>query len=224
MPKITRDFQRPTREQIEAFRNIGAATAHEAFGRQGAVDPAIKPIYPGIRVLGPALTLQCPPGDNLTLHAAMKLGKPGDVLVLDAGNYPEQGSFGDVMGTSALALGLGGLVTNGGVRDAASLRDMGFPVFSRAISIQGTIKATLGPINQQIVFGGVTVHPGDLVLGDDDGLVVIPLAEIDNVLAVAIKRDAKEAEIRAELKKGRTTWDISNFNALLKRNGIDVEI
>lgn len=224
MPAITRDFTRPTPAQIEAFRTIGAATAHEAFGRQGAVDSAIKPIYPGIRVLGPAFTLQTPPGDNLTLHAALKLAKPGDVLVIDAGDYTEQGSFGDVMATSALALGLAGLVTNGGVRDAASIRDLGFPIFSRSVSIKGTIKETLGPINQPIIFGGITVHPGDLVIGDDDGLVIIPYAEIDKVLEVSNQREAKEAGIRAELAKGRTTWDISNFNALLKRNGVDIEL
>ena len=224
MPKITRDFARPTRDQIESFREIGAATAHEALGRRGAVDSAIKPIYPGLRVLGPALTLQCPPGDNLTIHAALKLAKPGDVLVIDAGDYTEQGAFGDVMATSALALGVAGLVTNGGVRDAATIRDLGFPIFSRSISIKGTIKETLGPINQPIVFGGVTVHPGDLVIGDDDGIVVVPSDEIDSVLAVATEREAKEARIRGELAKGRTTWDISNFNALLKRNGIDVEL
>lgn len=224
MPKITRDFPRPTRAQVQGWEGIGAATAHEAFGRHGAVDSAIKPIYPGLRILGSALTLVTQPGDNLTIHAALKLAQPGDVLVIDAGDYPEQGSFGDVMATSALALGVAGLVTNGGVRDAASIRDLGFPIFSRSISIKGTVKETLGPINQPISFGGVTVNPGDLVFGDDDGLVVIPLAEIDAVLAIAKKREEKEANIRAELAKGRTTWDISNFNALLRRNGIDVEI
>ena len=191
---------------------------------RGRSNSAIKPIYPGLRILGSALTLVTQPGDNLTIHAALKLAQPGDVLVIDAGDYPEQGSFGDVMATSALALGVAGLVTNGGVRDAASIRDLGFPIFSRSISIKGTVKETLGPINQPISFGGVTVNPGDLVIGDDDGLVVIPLAEIDAVLAIAQKREEKEANIRAELAKGRTTWDISNFNALLQRNGIDVEI
>ncbi|MBB3770033.1 4-hydroxy-4-methyl-2-oxoglutarate aldolase [Angulomicrobium tetraedrale] len=224
MSKINRDFPRPTAAQIEAFRAIGAATAHEAFGRRGAVDSAIKPTYPGIRILGPAFTLKSPPGDNLTLHAALKLAKPGDVLVVDAGDYPEQGSFGDVMATSAKALGLAGLVTNGGVRDAASIRDLGFPIFTRAVSIRGTIKESLGPLAEPIVFGGIHVNPGDLVIGDDDGLVIIPLAEVDAVLDVATKREAKEAGIRAELAKGRTTWDISNFNALLKRNGLDLEI
>lgn len=224
MPKITRDFPRPSPDQIRAWEGIGAATAHEAFGRQGAVDSAIKPIYPGMTILGSAFTLVTQPGDNLTIHAALKLAKPGDVLVIDAGDYTEQGSFGDVMATSALALGIAGLVTNGGVRDAASIRDLGFPIFSRSVSIKGTVKETLGPINQPISFGGVTVNPGDLVIGDDDGLVVIPLEEIDAVLAVAKKREEKEARIRAELAKGRTTWDISDFNALLKRNGIEIEL
>lgn len=224
MTQIARDFPRPTKEQIEAFRQIGAATAHEAMGRRGAVDSAIKPIYPGIRVLGPAFTIQTPPGDNLTLHAALKLAKPGDVIVVDAGDYTEQGAFGDVMATSALSLGIGGLVTNGGVRDAEAIRDLGFAIFSRSISIKGTIKAALGDINQTIVFGGVSIDPGDLVLGDDDGIVVIPREEIDIVLAESRKRDEKEAAIRARLQAGETTWDISNFNALLKRSGVDIEL
>jgi 4-hydroxy-4-methyl-2-oxoglutarate aldolase len=219
MSTIRTDFPRPTREQIEAYASIGAATVHEAFDRRGAVDSAIKPIWPGMRVVGPAFTLQTPPGDNLTIHAAMKLARPGDVLVVDAGDYTEQGAFGEMMATSALALGIAGLVINGGVRDAAAIRTVGFPVFARAISIKGTVKATLGPIAEPIVFGGVAVNPGDLVLGDDDGLVVVPLAELDAVLATSRARDAKEDALRAALKAGRSTWDISNFDALLARSG-----
>ncbi|MET0743981.1 MAG: S-adenosylmethionine--2-demethylmenaquinone methyltransferase, partial [Microvirga sp.] len=153
-----------------------------------------------------------------------KLAKPGDVIVVDAGDYTEQGAFGDVMATSALSLGIGGLVTNGGIRDAEAIRDLGFPIFSRSISIKGTIKAALGDINQPIVFGGVSINPGDLVLGDDDGIVVIPREEIDTVLSESRKRDDKETAIRARLAAGETTWDISNFNALLKRIGVDIEL
>ncbi|WP_454019602.1 4-carboxy-4-hydroxy-2-oxoadipate aldolase/oxaloacetate decarboxylase [Azospirillum sp. Marseille-Q6669] len=219
MTSIRTDFPRSTPEQVAAFATIGAATVHEALGRRGAVDSAIKPIWPGLRIVGAAFPLKTQPGDNLTLHAAMKLARPGDVLVVDAGDYPEQGSFGDVMATSAQSLGLAGLVTNGGVRDAAAIRDIGFPIFSRAISIKGTVKATLGPIAQPIVVGGVTVHPGDLIVGDDDGLVVVPLAEVEAVLAASRARLEKEERLRAELQSGKTTWDIGNYDALLAQTG-----
>lgn len=219
MTSIRTDFPRPTPEQIAAFATIGAATVHEALGRRGAVDSAIKPIWPGLRIVGAAFPLKTQPGDNLTIHAAMKLARPGDVLVVDAGDYTEQGSFGDVMATSAQSLGLAGLVTNGGVRDAAAIRDIGFPIFSRAISIKGTVKATLGPIAQPIVVGGVTVHPGDLIVGDDDGLVVVPLAEVEAVLAASRARLEKEERLRADLQSGKTTWDIGNYDALLAQTG-----
>lgn len=219
MTSIRTDFPRPTPEQVAAFATIGAATVHEALGRRGAVDSAIKPIWPGLRIVGAAFPLKTQPGDNLTLHAAMKLARPGDVLVVDAGDYTEQGSFGDVMATSAQSLGLAGLVTNGGVRDAAAIRDIGFPIFSRAISIKGTVKATLGPIAQPIVVGGVTVHPGDLIVGDDDGLVVVPLDEVEAVLTASHARLEKEERLRAELQSGKTTWDIGNYDALLAQTG-----
>ncbi|CAO3456701.1 Demethylmenaquinone methyltransferase-like protein [Azospirillum argentinense] len=219
MTSIRTDFPRPTPEQIAAFATIGAATVHEALGRRGAVDSAIKPIWPGLRIVGAAFPLKTQPGDNLTIHAAMKLARPGDVLVVDAGDYTEQGSFGDVMATSAQSLGLAGLVTNGGVRDAAAIRDIGFPIFSRAISIKGTVKATLGPIAQPIVVGGVTVHPGDLIVGDDDGLVVVPLDEVEAVLAASRARLEKEERLRADLQSGKTTWDIGNYDALLAQTG-----
>ncbi|OYD83650.1 4-carboxy-4-hydroxy-2-oxoadipate aldolase/oxaloacetate decarboxylase [Azospirillum brasilense] len=219
MTSIRTDFPRPTAEQIAVFATIGAATVHEALGRRGAVDSAIKPIWPGLRIVGAAFPLKTQPGDNLTIHAAMKLARPGDVLVVDAGDYTEQGSFGDVMATSAQSLGLAGLVTNGGVRDAAAIRDIGFPIFSRAISIKGTVKATLGPIAQPIVLGGVTVRPGDLIVGDDDGLVVVPLDEVDAVLAASRARLEKEERLRADLQSGKTTWDIGNYDALLAQTG-----
>ncbi|AWJ93890.1 4-hydroxy-4-methyl-2-oxoglutarate aldolase (plasmid) [Azospirillum baldaniorum] len=219
MTSIRTDFPRPTPEQVAAFATIGAATVHEALGRRGAVDSAIKPIWPGLRIVGAAFPLKTQPGDNLTIHAAMKLARPGDVLVVDAGDYTEQGSFGDVMATSAQSLGLAGLVTNGGVRDAAAIRDIGFPIFSRAISIKGTVKATLGPIAQPIVVGGVTVHPGDLIVGDDDGLVVVPLDEVEAVLTASRARLEKEERLRADLQSGKTTWDIGNYDALLAQTG-----
>ena len=224
MVEVIRDFPRPTPDQLAGWDGIGAATAHEAQGRRGAVDSAIKPIYPGLRVFGPALTCVCPPGDNLTLHAAIKLAKPGDVIVCDAGDYPEQGLFGDVMASSALGRGIAGLVTNGGVRDAATIRDLGFPVFSRSISIKGTIKETLGPVNRPVVLGGILVRPGDLVIGDDDGVAIVPLEEIEAVRAASRQREEKEATFRSKLATGVTTWDLGGYGAILRRKGIELDL
>ncbi|MFT8209430.1 MAG: 4-carboxy-4-hydroxy-2-oxoadipate aldolase/oxaloacetate decarboxylase [Symbiopectobacterium sp.] len=226
MSKLTQDFIRPDQELIDAFKEITAATVHEAFGRRGAVDSAIKPIYPGLRVLGSAFTVKTPAGDNFTIHAALQLAKPGDVLVIDAGDYTEQGSFGDVMATAALSRGIAGLVTvtNGGVRDAERIHKLGFPIFSRSISIKGTVKETFGEINQPISFGGVTINPGDLIIGDDDGIVAIPREKIEEVLAASRSRDEKEVKLRAQIQQGKTIWELHNVNALLKRNGINVEI
>jgi len=224
LPTINRDFPRPSQESLKAWETITAATAHEAMGRRGAVDSAIKPIGPGMRVLGPAFTCVCEVGDNLALHVALKLAKKGDVIVCDAGDYPEQGLFGDVMATSAQVKGIAGLVVNGGVRDAATIRKMGFPIFSRSICIKGTVKENIGPINVPIVFGGVVVNPGDLIVGDDDGLCVVPQAEMDAVVKVSKARDEKEARSRANFTPDKTTWELSGWGEVLKRKGLTLEL
>ncbi|MCU4181833.1 4-carboxy-4-hydroxy-2-oxoadipate aldolase/oxaloacetate decarboxylase [Bosea sp. BH3] len=224
MSKIDIDFPRPTKAQIEAFAKISAATAHEAFDRGGAVDSAIKPIYPGLRVLGAAFTLSSPPLDNLTLHAALKLAKPGDVLVCDATGFTEQGLFGDVMASCAVGRGIAGLVVDGGVRDASTIREIGFPVFSRSISVKGAVKENLGTLAKPIVLGGLTVNPGDLVIGDDDGVTIIPLAQVDAVLEASKAREEKEARFRAALLTGKTTWDMLDLGAVLRRKGVEFDI
>lgn len=206
-------------EIMARYAKVSAATAHEAMGRKGALDSAIKPIRSGMRVIGPAYTCVCPPGDNLTLHAALKLAKPGDVLVCAAAGFTEQGLFGDVMASCAKGKGLAGLVVDGGVRDAADIDRIGFPVFSRAISIKGAVKETLGALNQPIVVGGELVSPGDLIIGDDDGVVVIPTAVIEATAAACVERDAKEARFRAALLQGNTTWEMLNLNALMEKKG-----
>ncbi|THF65255.1 4-carboxy-4-hydroxy-2-oxoadipate aldolase/oxaloacetate decarboxylase [Pseudothauera rhizosphaerae] len=224
MSHIDRDFPRPAPERIRAYHGVTAATAHEAYGRRGALDSAIKPLYPGMKLIGPAFPLGCPPGDNLTLHAALKLARPGDVLVCDGAGFSEQGLFGDVMASCAKGLGLAGLVVDGGVRDAETIRGIGFPVFSRAISIKGAVKENLGPIGRAVVVGGITVHPGDLVIGDDDGVVVIPLAEIEPVLAASREREAKEVRFREALLAGKTTWDMLDLNRILQAKGVDFQL
>ncbi|RJG40516.1 4-carboxy-4-hydroxy-2-oxoadipate aldolase/oxaloacetate decarboxylase [Mesorhizobium sp. DCY119] len=208
-----------TAELLARFETVTAATAHEAMGRKGALDSAIKPIRSGMRVLGPAFTCVCPPGDNLTLHAALKLSKPGDVLVCAAAGFTEQGLFGDVMASAAKGKGLAGLVVDGGVRDANDIDRIGFPVFSRSISIKGAVKETLGPLNQSIVVGGELVSPGDLIIGDDDGVVVIPAALIAETAEACAEREKKEIRFREALLQGNTTWEMLNLNALMEKKG-----
>ena len=217
-------FPRPTPDQIAAFAGITAATAHEALGRRGALDSAIKPVAPGQRLLGPAFPVACPPGDNLTLHLALALARPGDVLVCAAGGFTRSPYFGDVMATAAREKGLGGVVVDGAVRDAADLRRIGFPVFARAVVFRGGGKAELGPFAVPVVAGGVLVRPGDLVIGDDDGVAVVPLEEIDGAAAASRAREAKEERFRQELRRGLTTWDLLDLSALLRRNGIDADL
>lgn len=205
---------------IGRYAKVTAATAHEAMGRKGALDSAIKPIRSGMRVLGPAFTCLCPPGDNLTLHAALKLARPGDVIVCSAAGFTEQGLFGDVMASCALGKGIAGLVVDGGVRDSAEIGRMGFPVFSRAISIKGAVKETLGALNQPLVVGGELVSPGDLVIGDDDGVCVVPKAIAAEIAEASQQREAKEIRFREALIRGDTTWEMLNLNALMEKKGL----
>jgi len=224
LPTINRDFPRPTAAQLDRWKTLTAATAHEAMGRRGAVHSAIKPVGAGMRAVGPALTCVCEPSDNLTLHAAMKLARPGDVIICDAGGYTEQGLFGDVMATCAKVKGIGGLVVDGGVRDVKTLREIGFPIFSRSVCMRGTVKETMGPINVPIVFGGILVNPGDLVIADDDGICIVPQAEMDEIAAIGEAREAKEARSRSLFTPDKTTWEISGWSEVLKRKGLNLEL
>lgn len=208
----------------EAYAKVASATAHEAMGRRGAVHSSIKPIRNGMRLLGRAFTCVCPPGDNLTLHAALKMASRGDVIVCASDGFTEQGLFGDVMASCAMGMGIAGLLADGGVRDTATIHEVGFPVFSCGISIKGTVKETLGALNTPVVVGGVTVHPGDLVIGDDDGVVIVPIGEAHALIKACEEREAKETRFRAELLKGKTTWDMLKLDDLLKSKGIEFNI
>lgn len=221
---IVKNIPRPPQEIVDAFRSVTAATIHEAMGRKGAIDSRIKPIYPGMKVCGPALTCRCEVNDNMALHAALHLAQGGDVIVACAGEYTEQGLFGDVMASSALAKGVGGLVTDGCVRDGASMREMGFNVFARGLCMKGTVKETMGPVNQPISIGGQIVNPGDIVVGDDDGLVVVPREIVAEVLDACHQREKKETGLRQMLREGKTTWELGQYAESLKAKGMVVEL
>jgi 4-hydroxy-4-methyl-2-oxoglutarate aldolase len=196
------------RATIQRATRYGSATLHEAMGRNGALPHSIKPINPTMKICGPAVTVSSPPIDNLMLHQALYVAQPGTALVIDVNRGYEAGYWGEIMTVAAQQRQIAGLVIDGCVRDADLIEKLGFPVFSRGLSIRGTDKKGGGHINSPIVIGDVTIHPGDLVVGDRNGVVVIPSEEIHSTLEAAQKREAKEDQIMKELAAGKSTLEI----------------
>jgi 4-hydroxy-4-methyl-2-oxoglutarate aldolase len=220
MAHVITGITRPDRKLIEAFRGLGAATVYEAAGRVGSVTPAIKPLAKGVHILGPAVTVLCHPRDNLMLHKALQIAQPGDVLVASTGGYPDAGYWGGLMATSAMARKLGGLAIDGGVRDSEEMIAMGFPVFCRVTCMRGTTKGVLGTVNLPILFGEVTVNPGDLVLGDDDGIVIVAQKDMEKVLAASRKRVENEEQKSAALSAGTSSMELNKLEPVLKALGM----
>jgi 4-hydroxy-4-methyl-2-oxoglutarate aldolase len=205
---------------IDQFRGIGTATVHEAYERRGAIDPVIKPIARGVRICGPAFTVQCHPGDNLMLHKALERAQPGDILVTSVGGYYEAGYWGGLMATSGVAKKLGGLAIDGCIRDSAEIIRMGFPIFSRGFCIKGTTKTVLGSINHPIIFGGILVNPGDLILGDDDGMVVVERLKCKEVLEKSVKRVEAEKLKSEKLKSGISSIELNKLEKVFEFLGL----
>jgi len=223
MAHVITKFNRPSADLLSEFKNFGAATVHEAAGRIGSVDPVIKPLGKGMRLLGPALTVRCFPKDNLMLHKALQIAQPGDIIVASTDGYPNAGYFGDLMATSAKALKIGGLAIDGTVRDGAEIIDMGFSVFCRGTCMRGTVKNTLGLVNHAILFGEVVVNPGDLVIGDDDGIVIIPQNKMEDVLEASRQRVAKEEDKASALSQGITSVELNKLDQVFERLGLTEE-
>ena len=202
---------------LHALRALGAATVHEAQGGKGALDSGIKPIAPGMRLAGPAFTVDTRPADNLMLHYAMLKARPGDVLVVDAKGFLEAGVWGDVFTEQAQRIGLAGLVIHGAVRDAAAMTQAGFPVFSRGLSIKGTGKHQPGRLNVTVTIGDVGIDPGDIIVGDQDGVVVVKRHEVDAVLLKSRQREEKEARFRQQIRDGATTVELLGLEETLRR-------
>jgi|SRR5450830_28335 len=202
---------------LHALRQLGAATIYEAQGAKGALDSGIKPIAPGMRLAGPALTVDTRPADNLMLHYAMLKAQPGDVLVVDAKGFLEAGVWGDVFTEQAQRIGLAGLVIHGAVRDAAAMTEAGFPVFSRGLSIKGTGKHQPGRLNVTVTIGDVGIDPGDIIVGDQDGVVVVRRHEVDAVLLKSRQREEKEARFRQQIRDGATTVELLGLEETLRR-------
>lgn len=210
-------------ELLEQMKDLDVATVHEAMGKRGAMVHTIKPLDSKMKCCGRALTVKCHPGDNLMLIKAVSMARPGDVIVADMGHIVDNGPFGEVLAVDCVAHGCRGLVVTCSVRDSEAIVNMDFPVFSAGVSVFGTSKATKGTINHPVIVGGVLVNPGDIVLGDRDGVVVIPFAEAETVLQTAAKRRVSEAAAMERLRKGESLFEIYGYQKTFDALGITEE-
>ncbi len=220
-PTVVRNICRPDPAAIKLLGELGTATVHEAQGRTGLMRPYMRPIYPAAKMAGPAITVLSTPGDNLMIHAAVELCRAGDVLVVTTTSESTDGMFGELLGTSLRARGVAGLIIEAGCRDVADLTAMEFPVWSRAVSAQGTVKATPGWVNVNVSCAGALVRPGDVIVADVDGVVVVPRENAAEVARLSDERRIKEEKNRVRLRAGELGLDMYGLRARLKDLGVE---
>ncbi len=220
---VVTDPPRAALEDVDALARFGVATVHEALGRTGLVGPGIRPIQDGVRIAGTAVTVLSWPGDNLMIHAAIEQCHEGDILVVATTSESSDGMFGELFATSLQYRGVRGLVISAGVRDVAELRETKFPAWSRVINAQGTVKATGGAVNVQIQMGSALVQPGDVVIADDDGVMIVPRADVATAIASSTAREQKEQGNRAAFRRGELGIDIYGLRKTLEDLGVAYE-
>lgn len=219
--KIVQRIQRPDSGVIKVLGNAGTATVHEAQGRSGLMRPYMRPIYAAARVAGPAVTVSCQAGDNLMIHASIAVCRPGDVLVVVTTSESTDGMFGELLGVSCQAHGIAGLIIDAGVRDTTELTAMNFPVWAKAVSAQGTVKATPGDVNIPVVCAGAMINPGDVIVADADGVVVVSREKAAEVAQASEQRIAKEEKTRQRLRAGELGLDFYGMRAKLIEMGVE---
>jgi len=223
MVHVIHSIQRVPVALVDQYKELSSATVHEASGGKGALSSRIKPISPDMVVCGAAVTVKVRPRDNLMLHKAIYVAQAGDVVVADTEGFTEAGAWGEIMAVAAQKRGIAGLVFNGGVRDSQIMTELGFPVFSCGLCIKGTEKISLGWINHPLTIDNITINPGDLILGDRDGVVAVRREEAEKVLQKSLAREEKEKVVKERLIQGESTLDIYGFSEILEMRGLAEE-